>query len=370
MPGQTALAQRFDAVDASVIPSNVWTSTGDGQCDEPSWDRLAAATATAAAFFSAQLGARPGWAPGYLASRGFGPRTWRQWGIGYAPGGGTALTSYLRGLGFPDDTTVAAGLARQTARGALIDVFRDRVMFPVRTLDAVVAGFIGRAPSGPSSPGWSSPGWSSPGWSSPGWSSSSRSSSGRSSSGRSLSGRSLSGSSPHGPAPRRTARPVYLNTGTTPLYHKGELLFGLYEARPALETGAVPVLVEGPFDAIAVTASTGGRFAGLAPCGTALTAAQVGTLADVADLNSTGVLVAFDGDRAGRTAAVRAFPLLASTAGPVSTVTLPDGQDPAGYLRDHGPWRLAEFLAEQQQPLADLVVDARIDEFSRWLQYP
>ena len=180
----------------------------------------------------------------------------------------------------------------------------------------------------------------------------------------------MSGSSPHGPAPRRTARPVYLNTGTTPLYHKGELLFGLYEARPALDTGAVPVLVEGPFDAIAVTASTGGRFAGLAPCGTALTAAQVGTLADVADLNSTGVLVAFDGDRAGRTAAVRAFPLLASTAGPVSTVTLPDGQDPAGYLRDHGPWRLAEFLAEQQQPLADLVVDARIDEFSRWLQYP
>ncbi|HLJ99273.1 MAG TPA: toprim domain-containing protein [Streptosporangiaceae bacterium] len=307
----------------------MWASAGGGECDELSWDRLAAATAAAASFFSAQLGARPGWAPGYLASRGLWPRIWRQWGIGYAPSGWTALTSYLRGLGFPDDTTVAAGLARRTARGTLIDVFRDRVMFPVRTLDAIVAGFIGRAPPGPSPP-------------------SSRSQS-------------------------RKDTPVYLNTGLTPLYHKGELLFGLYEAQHALRAGAVPVLVEGPFDAIAVTASAGGRFAGLAPCGTALTAAQVSTLADAADLDATGVLVAFDGDRAGRMAAVRAFPLLAaaaSAAGAVTTVTLADGQDPAGYLRDHGPGRLAEFLAGQQQPLADLVVDARIDEFSRWLQYP
>lgn len=308
----------------------MWPSDSGEECDELSWDRLAAVTAAAAAFFAAQLAsaqltsahpgsahhASAGWAPGYLVARGFRPRTWRRWGIGYAPGDWTALTGYLRGLGIPDNAIVAAGLARPTARGTLIDVFRDRVVFPVRTSDGIVAGFIGRAPPASSGP------------------------------------------------------PVYLNTGATPLYHKGELLFGLYEARAALEAGAIPVLVEGPFDAIAVTACGGGRLAGLAPCGTALTTAQVTLLGDVADLASTGLLVAFDGDRPGQLAAIRAFPLLTSAAGWVSTVTLPDGQDPAGYFREQGPDRLAEFLTSQRHPLADLVIDARIDEFTRWLRYP
>ena len=296
-----------------------------------SWDRLAAVTAAAQAFFSAQLGTRPGaWVPGYLVARGFGRPVWRRWGIGYAPRGWTALLRHLRGLGFPDEAVLAAGLARRTARGSLVDVFRDRIMFPVRSADGIVAGFIGRASPGPSPPGR---------------------------------------------APPDPGRPVYLNTGSTPLYRKRELLFGLHEARHALAEGATPVLVEGPFDAIAVSVAdhrigTGARFAGLAPCGTALTAEQLALLGDAADLAVSGVVVAFDGDRAGRAASVRAFKLLNAIPGTVSTLTLPDGHDPAGYLREYGPAQLAELLASGQHPLADLVLDARIDEFARWLQYP
>jgi DNA primase len=294
--------------------SNVWPRRGDLGWHGLSWDRLAAVTAAAAAFFTAQ---RPGsWAVSYLAARGLPPQIWRHWGIGYAPRGWTSLTRYLRGLGFPDEATLTAGLARRTARGTLVDVFRDRVMFPVRTVDGMVAGFIGRAPPGPSPPA------------------------------------------------------VYLNTGSTPLYRKGELLFGLYEGRPALAAGATPVLVEGPFDAIAVTASAPGRFAGLAPCGTALTAAQVALLGDVTDLAATGVVVAFDGDRAGQAAAVRAYELLRDAADVTTTVTLPDGQDPAGYLSQQGAHRLAGLLQDGRQPLADLVIDAKTGEFARWLEYP
>ena len=63
----------------------------------------------------------------------------------------------------------------------------------------------------------------------------------------------------------------------TALYRKGEVLYGLgaEPGRRALAGGARPVLVEGPLDAIAVTCAGGGRYAGVAPCGTALTAAQV-----------------------------------------------------------------------------------------------
>src|SRR5205814_8971387 len=102
--------------------------------------------------------------------------------------------------------------------------------------------------------------------------------------------------------------PVYLNSRTTGLSHKGSLLFGLYEARRALAAGARPVLIEGPLDAIAVTAA--GRYAGVSPCGTALPPGQVALLARTCDLRRAGVVVAFDADPAGRRAAGRASPAL------------------------------------------------------------
>jgi DNA primase len=58
-------------------------------------------------------------------------------------------------------------------------------------------------------------------------------------------------------------------------YRKSDLLFGLHQARGALARGAVPVIVEGPFDAIAVTIADRAQHAGLALCGTALTSPQV-----------------------------------------------------------------------------------------------
>jgi DNA primase len=267
------------------------------------YEGLTDVTEAAARLFAQRMSGS--WGPAYLASRGFGEQDWREWGIGYAPATWTALTSHLRARGFTDEAIQEAGLAKVSVRGALVDIFRDRIMFPVRALDGTVAGFIGRAP-------------------------------------------------PAGKVP------VYLNSATTPLYRKGSILFGLYEASRTTQERLV--LTEGPLDAMAITAAGG---AGVAPCGTALTTAQVALLSRVAKT----VVVAFDADRPGRKAAVRAYHLLREATRDLSTVPLPAGQDPAGFLREHGAPALARLLGSQAHPLADLVIDEHLAEFAPWLQF-
>jgi DNA primase len=256
------------------------------------------------------------WVPGYLAGRGFDNVVQRSWQAGYAPAGWDALTTHLRTIGYHDPVIEAVGLARRSRRGTLIDTFRDRVMLPIRAADGTIVAFIGRA-SDSAGPGV----------------------------------------------------PKYLSGPRTGLYKKSEVLFGLWQARGALARGARPVIVEGPFDAIAITAPCKHRYAGIATLGTALTARQAAALAGAADLPATGVLVAFDGDPAGRRAAVRAYRLMADVTAKVSAVDLPAGCDPAQILCDHGPAVLTRTLAGHTRPLADLVIDAEVDGWSQWLQY-
>ena len=252
----------------------------------------------AARFFRYRL---PGsWVPGYLQARGFGPAIQDRWQAGYAPAGWNALTRHLRAMGWADEVIEQAGLARRSRRGNLFDVFRDRAMFPVTAPDGTIAGFIGRA-------------------------------------------------SDYAPADV----PKYLNSPRTCLYNKSALLFGLWEAREPLAAGATPVIVEGPLDAIAVTAAGQGRFAGVAPCGTALTARHLAALAGAADLRSAGVLVAFDSDPAGQRAAVRAYHLLCPLTEKTAAAGFQPGQDPARVHADRGPRALYETLAEHTHPLAD-----------------
>jgi len=148
-----------------------------------------------------------------------------------------------------------------------------------------------------------------------------------------------------------TKRIGCLNSPETALYTKGDLLFGLHEAREQLARGALPVIVEGPFDAIAVSVADDGSYVGLAPCGTALTVLQVTALAGVADLDQTGVLVALDGDRAGHDGIVKAYEILLAHTGKLSAAILPAGRDPADILQTDGPAALCDAL-RHTEPLA------------------
>jgi DNA primase len=254
------------------------------------------------------------WVPGYLVARGLNPVAVAQWHIGYAPAGWTALISHLRNLGHDDAVIEAAGLARRSSRGTLIDHFRNRAMLAILDEHGMIAGFIGRAhpETGP-------------------------------------------------------AVPKYLNSPETSAYTKGDLLFGLHEAHRRLARGAVPVIVEGPFDAIAVTSADPDRYAGVAPCGTALTGRQAAALGRAADIGQTGVLVALDGDRAGREAAIRAYSVLLGVTDKATAVILPDGLDPAEILQADGPLALGSVLQYRTEPLARVVIDAHLDSWASQL---
>ena len=235
--------------------------------------------------------------------------------VGYAPAW-TALTDSLRAAGYTDAQLLDSGLGLRTSRGTVVDRFRDRVMFPVTDSPSsepgAVVGFIGR---------------------------------------------SLQPDAGADGAP-----PKYLNSPDTAIYRKGEHLYGL-DMLP-LSPQAVPVLVEGPWDALAVNAAGDGNYVGLATGGTALTAAQVADLDTHVNLAVRGVVTGFDDDAAGRQAALAAYPLLrAADAWPTSAPGLP-GHDPARLYAEAGPDVLRQSLdAAASRPLANRVLE---DRLTRW----
>jgi DNA primase len=265
-------------------------------------------------FYADQLAGS--WAPEYLASRGISAAVADDWHIGYAPPAWTALADHLRGLGYSDDEIQAAGVCKPSRRGTLIDRFRDRVMLPVDDEHDRIAGFIGRV------------------------------------------------------HPDRDSDDVarYLNSPESAVFDKGSLLFGLSRGRATLARGAVPVVVEGPFDALAVTLADPARHVGLATCGTALTEQHAELLSRAADLPRTGVLACFDADNAGRKAAVRAYGLLRPHTLKLQAARL-NAKDPAEIFAQDGPAALRATLREQREPLSARLIDARIGQFEQHLDH-
>ncbi len=243
------------------------------------------------------------WAQHYLADR-FGADISNdiRFQPGHAPAGWTNLVDHLRRHGVTDQEMTITGVATMASTGRLIDRFRDRVVFPIIG-DGQILGFVGRRH--------------------PDLTDADR------------------------------AGPKYLNTGDTPLFHKGAQLFGALENQPS--NGAIPVIVEGPMDAIAVTLASQGRYIGVAPLGTSLTDEQAHQLARI----GAQPIVATDADLAGRIAAERDYWMLSCYRLDPLHARLPDGTDPADLLALTGPTALTDALAAAQ-PLAEQLIDERL----------
>jgi len=232
----------------------------------------------------------------YLANRrGLDEATMARFRLGYAPPGG-ALRSHLNRDGIDDSALVEAGLAGRPQEGgrAPYDMFRDRVIFPIRDRKGVVVSFGGRVLG--------------------------------------------------------DGRPKYLNGPESPLFSKSRLLYGLFEARDAIrETGEV-IVAEGYMDVIALSAV--GFTQAVAPLGTALTEGQIELLWTLA----AEPILCFDGDEAGQRAARRALdralPMLAPGRS-LRFAMLPPGQDPDDLIRERGPQAVRAVL-DSALPMAEL----------------
>jgi len=233
----------------------------------------------------------------YLKSRGLDSEIAAKFGIGYSPGGWDALLKHA-GTSEADQTRLArCGLIIERDQGGWYDRFRDRVMFPIRDTRGRTVGFGGRVMG--------------------------------------------------------SGEPKYLNSPETPLFHKGRELYGLYEARQALRSIPLLLVVEGYMDVVGL-AHAGIEYA-VATLGTATTDEHLRRLFRVTEK----VVFCFDGDPAGRRAAWRAL----ENALPVLTdghqlafLFLPDGEDPDSLVGKEGAAAFEARLGEAK-PLSDFLLE-------------
>lgn len=260
--------------------------------------QLAAAMEAAARWYRLQLSRAPGAeARRYLAGRGLSDAALERFEIGLAPPGWEGLREALAAKDIPVDQMLEAGLLRASDKGrAPYDVFRNRIMFPIRDGRGRVIAFGGRALD-------------------------------------------------------PDDRAKYLNSPETPLFDKSRTLYNLQAARVAAGKGQTLILAEGYMDVIAL--SEAGFEASVAPLGTAVTAAQLAMAWRIAD----EPVIALDGDAAGLRAAEKAMdvalPLL-SAGKSLRFAILPQGKDPDDLIRAEGPAAVQAVL-DAARPMIDLL---------------
>ncbi|WP_437719941.1 DNA primase [Sorangium sp. So ce861] len=328
-----ALAER---AGIEVAESMTEAERREAQAARKSKDDLYAVNHLAATFFEHSLRGGPGGGPHPLARyaheelerRGLPLRdgddgvdpiseALQAFRIGYAPFGWDALATYLRQQGVSPVLAERVGLLVPRSSGSgHYDRFRHRLMFAVTDVMGRAIAFSGRALPDPSPAELSSLGKS-------------------------------------GPAPQADGAPAkYINSPESPIYTKGEHLFGLYQARQAIRQRGEAVLVEGNFDVVALHARGIGH--AIAPLGTAFTPGQAKLIKRFAP----AVTLLFDGDAAGKKATRAARSPCREAGLSARVAVLPTGVDPDDLARKHGPDAVARILKGARGLLEHLIDEA------------
>jgi len=217
----------------------------------------------------------------YLVDRGIGEAIIDAFQLGYAPAGPSYLLSWMSKGGYAEADVCGAGLATDPARGRVVDMFRDRVTFPI--LDP-----HGRAIA--------------------------------------MGGRMLG-----------DGQPKYLNSPETSVFSKRNNLYGLFQARSALRSDPA-ILVEGYMDVVALHQA--GFPQAVASLGTSLTAEQANLLRRY----SESCVLAYDADNAGQSATTKGIEIFETASLPVRVIELPAGEDPDSLIRKCGQAAFRERL--------------------------
>ena len=236
----------------------------------------------------------------YLKSRGFSSEIIREFGVGYAPGGWSALISAAREAGFTNEQLVRGGLAlKREGRDGIYDRFRERLTFTIRDALGRPVGFGARTLDG--------------------------------------------------------SEPKYLNSPETPLFSKGKLVYGIEKLKGHPRTD--PVLVMEGYTDVVMAAQMEVKGA-VATLGTALTSQQARLL----HRYTNQVVLVYDGDEAGLRGAERGcLELLGGGHVGIRVGVLPPGEDPFDYFSARGAAGLETLLGGTREIL-DFLLDRTLTQ--------
>lgn len=246
----------------------------------------------------------------YFKERGFSDETINKFNLGYCLDEWTAFTDSAIAKGYNLDFLEGTGLTILKDNGKKFDRFKGRVMFPIHSISGRVLGFGGRTLL----------------------------------------------------SDKKVAK--YLNSPESPIYHKSDVLYGIYQAKSSIIKSNNCYLVEGYTDVISMHQN--GIENVVASSGTALTAGQINLIKRF----TPNITVLYDGDAAGIKASFRGIDLILKEDMNVKVLTFPDGHDPDSYSKEVSTTELKVYLEENATDFIKfktgiLLEDAKDDPIKR-----
>lgn len=226
---------------------------------------------------------------GYFRERGFRDDILRKFELGYSPDSWDAFIETALKEGYKENFIEEAGLAIRNDKGRLYDRFRARVMFPIHSFTGRIIGFGGRT--------------------------------------------------------LKTDKkvPKYVNSPESEIYHKSDVLYGLYFAKKAIRDADNCYLVEGYADVLSVHQA--GIENVVASSGTSLTNGQVRLIGRF----TKNITILYDGDAAGIKASLRGLDMILEEGLNVRVVLFPDGHDPDSYVHKLGSAAFKSYIEKNQK---------------------
>lgn len=243
----------------------------------------------------------------YFKERGFSPAIIEKFDLGFALQGWDLLLNAGKKAGFSEEVLLKAGLVLQKEGepSRIYDRFRNRAIFTIHNISGKPIAFGARILT------------------------------------------------------KDKNQPKYINSPETPVYHKSDVLYGMFQAKKAIRDQDNCYLVEGYTDVISMHLS--GIENVVASSGTSLTEGQIKLIKRFTDQ----VTVLYDGDAAGIKASLRGIDLLLEGGLNVKAVVFPEGEDPDSYSRKVGTEAFQTYLKEQSKDFIGFKIGLYKDEFSR-----
>ena len=239
----------------------------------------------------------------YFKERELKPETIKKFQLGYSPELKNAFTQYAVSKGYSKEILEKSGLSifsEKSTEG--IDRFRERVIFPIHGFSGRVLGFGGRI------------------------------------------------------LKSNTKTAKYLNSPETEIYHKSNVLYGLFQSKQAVSRENMCLLVEGYMDVVALHQS--GIENVVASSGTSLTTEQIKLIKRLTE----NVTILFDGDAAGIKASFRSIDMLLAESMNIRILLFPEGHDPDSFARENSMEFVKNFIKKNSKDFIDFKAEILLKE--------